>query len=338
MDGKIIENFKKEKISVALCTYNGELFLKEQLESIFKQTRLPDEIIVCDDCSTDSTLEILSNFKKVSPVSFKIYVNEKNLGVSKNFEKAISLCNGDIIFLSDQDDVWVSEKIEEIINIFNDNPNCSYVFSDAYVVNKDLCYIGYKLWESISFDKRQRESFKKGHQLEILLKHNVVTGATMAFRSHIREIILPIPKMWTHDHWIAVIGSTLGGGGSFIEKPLIYYRQHDYNLIGAKKSSVFDRIRQVLFSNVFDYIFEIQRYKIFNNRVLKITGKFNEDINDYISFLEKRKKIYESSNGFLSLIIIIQELFSGKYFKYRNGLESIIKDIFIIFKNLINNR
>ena len=82
MDGKMRKNFKKDKISVALCTYNGELYLKEQLGSIFKQTRLPDEIIVCDDCSTDSTLKILDEFSKNSTVPFKIYVNVKNLVVS----------------------------------------------------------------------------------------------------------------------------------------------------------------------------------------------------------------------------------------------------------------
>jgi glycosyltransferase involved in cell wall biosynthesis len=198
----MMKNFKKDKISVALCTYNGELYLREQLESIFKQTRFPDEIIVCDDCSTDSTFKILNDFCKISPVPFKIYVNKKNLGVSKNFERAISLCTGDIIFLSDQDDVWLPEKIEKVIKAFNCNKDCSYVFSDAYVVNKDLHPLGYTMWESISFGKWQRESFKKSRQLKVLLKHNVVSGATMAFRSELKKIILPISEIWIHDGWI----------------------------------------------------------------------------------------------------------------------------------------
>jgi len=111
-----------------LCTYNGELYLREQLESIFKQTRLPDEIIVCDDCSVDSTLKILDEFRKIFPVPFKIYVSKKTLGVSKNFERAISLCTGDIIVLSDQDDVWMPETIKKVIEVFNNNKDCSYVF------------------------------------------------------------------------------------------------------------------------------------------------------------------------------------------------------------------
>jgi glycosyltransferase involved in cell wall biosynthesis len=194
MDGKMMENFKKDKISVALYTYNGELYLWDQLESIFKQTRLPDKIIVCDDCSTDSTLKILEDFCKKYSVPLKIYINERTLGVSKNFEKAISLCSGDIIFLSDQDDVWLPEKIEKVIEVFDNNKDCSYVFSDAQIVDESLHPSGYTIWKSISFDRFQRKKFMRGQQLEVLLKHNVVTGATMAFRSHIREFVLPIPE------------------------------------------------------------------------------------------------------------------------------------------------
>jgi glycosyltransferase involved in cell wall biosynthesis len=243
--GKRIVNFMQDKISVALCTYNGELYLKEQIESIFKQSRLPDEIIVCDDCSLDSTLKMLNEFRKNSPIPFKIYLNKKNLGVSKNFEKAISLCSGDIIFLSDQDDAWLPEKIEKVIEVFNNNKDCSYVFSDAFIVDENLHSLGYTMWKSISFDRFQRKKFMKGQQLEGLLKHYVVTGSTMAFHSRIREIVLPIPEIWIHDAWITLFGSIFGKG-CFIEEPLIYYRQHNYQLIGGRKLKVIDKSKKSL--------------------------------------------------------------------------------------------
>ena len=94
----MIKNFNENKISVALCTYNGEIYLREQLESILEQTLPPDEIIICDDGSTDATIKILEEFRRKSFTSVKVYCNKENLGVSKNFEKAISLCSGDIIF------------------------------------------------------------------------------------------------------------------------------------------------------------------------------------------------------------------------------------------------
>ncbi len=173
------------KISVAMCTYNGALYLAEQLKSIANQTRLPNELIVCDDGSTDDTLSILKKFNESSPFTVKMYCNRLRLGPTKNFEQAIQLCNGDIIFLSDQDDVWLPGKLEKLMKVFEDYPKAGYVFSDALVVDNELNPLGYTMWERILFTGRQRLRFKKGHQLEILLKHNVVTGATMAFRGQV---------------------------------------------------------------------------------------------------------------------------------------------------------
>jgi len=335
MAGKMIVDFIQDKISVALCTYNGELYLREQIESIFKQTRLPDEIIVCDDCSVDSTLKILSEFSKNFPVLFKIYVNKKNLGVSKNFEKAISLCSGDIIFLSDQDDVWLPKKIEKIIEVFNNNKDYCYIFSDAYITDKNLYFLEYTMWESISFNRFQRKKFMQGQQLEVLLKYNVFVGATMAFRSELRKSVLPIPEICTHDEYIALIGSIVGRG-YFIEKPLIYHRQHAHNVTGTgKKLKVIDKLKRSLSVGSSNCLLEKQKYEILNDIVLKLSGRINNKIRDKISFLQQRIKIYERS-GFLGLLIIICELFSGRYFKYSNGLESAAKDSFVFLKNLIS--
>lgn len=91
-------------ISTAMCTYNGEKYLREQLESIARQTLLPNELVVCDDCSSDETVEIIQDFSRNAPFSVRLMINENNLGFAKNFEKAITLCSGEIIVLSDQDD------------------------------------------------------------------------------------------------------------------------------------------------------------------------------------------------------------------------------------------
>ena len=98
------------KASIALATYNGERYLQEQLNSFLHQTRLPDEIIACDDCSTDRTMDILESFAISALFAVYIYRNAINLGYTKNFERAISLCSGDVIFLSDQDDVWFPKR------------------------------------------------------------------------------------------------------------------------------------------------------------------------------------------------------------------------------------
>lgn len=172
-----------QRLSVAMCTYNGAQYLQEQLDSIAGQSRLPDELVVCDDGSTDVTLEILEDFQKGASFPVKIYRNETNLGPIKNFEKAIMLCSGDIIALSDQDDVWMPQKLEKFKKALKDHPNAGYVFSNALLVDEMLRPLGSTIWEIVSFTARQRRRFGQGHQLEVLLNYNVVTGATMAFRA-----------------------------------------------------------------------------------------------------------------------------------------------------------
>jgi len=332
----MIKNFNENKISVALCTYNGEIYLREQLESILEQTLPPDEIIICDDGSTDATIKILEEFRRKSFTSVKVYCNKENLGVSKNFEKAISLCSGDIIFLSDQDDVWLPNKIEKICKVFETNPKCSYIFSDAYIVDKDLKSLGYTMFQSINFNKSNRKQFYEGKQLNILLGGNVVTGATLAFRSKMKNFIIPIPKIWLHDAWIAIIGSILGEG-YFIEEPLIYYRQHNYQLTGGKRLGIKEKLKRGLSRNITDYAFDIQKYKILNDRIIKISGKINKEIENKILFLSQRIKIYKTTNIF-NMTILFQESFNGRYFKYSSGFKSIIKDIFTFFKSYINRK
>ena len=103
-------------ISVAMATFNGEPYIQEQLDSIYNQTRKVDEIIIVDDCSTDSTVRVIEQYiLSHKDIDIKLYKNEENLGYKKNFKKAISLCHGDYVFLSDQDDIWMTDKIEKCI-------------------------------------------------------------------------------------------------------------------------------------------------------------------------------------------------------------------------------
>src|SRR5687768_16857497 len=123
------------KISVAMCTYNGAQFLRAQFESIIAQSRRPDEIVVCDDCSTDETRALLNQFAADSPIPVLLHFNEQNLGSVMNFEQAIRMCTGDVIALSDQDDVWREDKLQLIEQAFHKTPEAGLVFSDAELVD-----------------------------------------------------------------------------------------------------------------------------------------------------------------------------------------------------------
>src|ERR671918_1535646 len=126
------------KISVAMCTYNGAEYLPAQLESILAQSRPPDEIVVCDDCSTDQTPALLEQFKPESPIPIIIKINKQNLGSVKNFEQTVSMCTGDVVALSDQDDVWRKDKLQLFDDAFRKNPTAGLVFSDAEIVGENL--------------------------------------------------------------------------------------------------------------------------------------------------------------------------------------------------------
>jgi len=222
----------KHTLSVAMCTYNGMPFLPQQLDSILAQSRLPDEMVVCDDCSQDDTLSTLEEFAKSAPFPVHIHRNETNLKSTKNFEKAIGLCTCDIIALSDQDDVWLPHKLETLVKALVDNPALCAVCSDIEVVDEQSNHLGYTLWASLGFGPDMRREFRSGKALSILTEDNYAAGMTMAFWSKYRDLFLPIPDDWVHDYWIVLLAASVGEVG-LIEEPLALYRIHGKQQIGT---------------------------------------------------------------------------------------------------------
>src|SRR5690349_5613283 len=140
-----------------MCTYNGAEFLPAQWESILAQSRKPDEIVVCDDGSADETRGLLEKFAAESSIPVTLRFNEKNLGSVKNFEQAIRLCSGDVIALSDQDDVWRNDKLQTIETAFDKSPKVGLVFSDAEIVDQNLKPLGRGMWSEVCFEPYKRK-------------------------------------------------------------------------------------------------------------------------------------------------------------------------------------
>ncbi len=208
---------KTVKVSIAVATYNGAPYLKEQLDSFVRQTRLPDEIVICDDGSTDETMEILTSFIFYSRSTFpwRIYRNAENFGYSKNFERAISLFDGDVIFLSDQDDVWFPEEIEAVLEVFQSEDQPLVVIYDVEITNSRLEPSGLTLLRQ----------FRSAH----LSMNNFVHGSSTAFLSDLLPLLLPIPsEYFPHDGWIHYVGRVLGRRVIF-PKTLQFYRRHEKN-------------------------------------------------------------------------------------------------------------
>src|SRR5688572_17357597 len=141
-------------LSVALASFNGERYIAEQLKSIAQQARLPDELVVSDDASTDNTPEIVLEFARHAPFPVQFFQNSERLGSTRNFEAAIRACKGDIIFLCDQDDVWYPNKVALIEASFINNPSAGAIFTDADVVDENLHLFERRLWETFKFNSR----------------------------------------------------------------------------------------------------------------------------------------------------------------------------------------
>ncbi|WP_165749400.1 glycosyltransferase family 2 protein [Cellulophaga sp. Z1A5H] len=200
-----------EKISVCIATYNGELYIEDQLDSILKQLRPNDEIIISDDSSTDRTIEII---KALRDTRIKIF-HSSHRNLILNFENAIEKASGDIIFLSDQDDIWYPNKVEILLNKLE---NYDLIFTNLNIFNENIK----NSQAMFPVDKDYNNVFQN------FVKNHCV-GATMAFKAHLLKYALPIPKnIEMHDMWIYLIGATYGKT-FYYRQPLIYYRRHDSN-------------------------------------------------------------------------------------------------------------
>jgi glycosyltransferase involved in cell wall biosynthesis len=231
-------------VSVALCTYNCEQYLAEQLASIVDQSLLPSELVVCDDGSVDATPEIVASFARSASFPVRFVKNSSNLGATRNFEQAIRLCRSEFIALCDQDDWWNPRKLELLANTLHTS-GAGGVFSNGLLMNGESKLTGGTLWHAFHFSE-SGSGFGIGSEKEqgisLLLNHNMVTGATMMFRSRLRDKLLPIPEEWVHDAWLAwmlVLHSQLIA----CSDPLIHYRLHASQQIGLG-DSLFVRLRR----------------------------------------------------------------------------------------------
>ena len=213
------------KVSVAMCTYNGAAFLDAQLESILGQTRCPDEIIISDDGSTDATLEIANKFAAQYPSKIQIVKNHRPRGSCGNFENAISIITGDIIFLADFDDVWFPEKVSTMLQSFAEKPEIVLAYSDAVLTDRELNPTG------TMFARRKAANLRKAPNLSELSRGVAFNGPMIAFHSRLKPFVIPISPLsmqWAHDHWIGFIAYAVGEI-AVIDRPLVYYRRHGEN-------------------------------------------------------------------------------------------------------------
>ena len=233
------------KISAVVCTYNGERFLAEQLQSILDQTHPPDEIIISDDGSIDSTLDIVAEFSSrdsgAKKPQWTVQSRRKPLGVAGNFASALTKARGEFVALADQDDVWEPTRLEQGLAQFRDD--ALLVHCDATLIDGAGQPTG-ALMSALRLTSGERRSLLAGNALDALLRRNLITGATTMIRASLLQQALPIPEGWVHDEWLGLVAA-VQGGVVFSEESLIRYRQHGGNEIGAAKTNLDEANRRL---------------------------------------------------------------------------------------------
>lgn len=226
------------KISIAMTTYNGERYIREQLQSIKSQTMPADEVIVFDDCSSDCTVEIIDRFINEFGLSWKLSVNKCNQGYIENFYKAIQTTSGDIVFLCDQDDIWHPDKIERMVSLFQNHEDIQVLCAGFREIDERSNPIrtkekpGYSNHGLIKGHIRQLDLRKIG--FEDIFRANISPGCTTAFTKKCKELYIDnATKQWCHDWELCIFGGMINGM-FFYNEALTDYRLHSNNSIGLK--------------------------------------------------------------------------------------------------------
>jgi glycosyltransferase involved in cell wall biosynthesis len=318
------------RISIALCTYNGEHYLQKQLDSFAAQSLLPCELVVCDDGSTDGTLELLGKFAEKAVFSVHLFRNERNLGSTKNFERAMGLCSGDLIALSDQDDEWHSDKLAIMHRLFEEHPQALAAFTDAELIDDNSVPSGRRLWKSLFFTPSRQAGVDAGLVFALLKYDYIATGATMVFRSELCREVIPIPECWTHDAWISWIAA-LRGGLAAVPVSTIRYRVHRRQQIGVAPASLIGRIAVIREKNAALYQLISMRLKVL--RQYLEMRRDDHQMEKYIPVLEEKIRHLEGraaadKNEFHRLCWVLSQW--RNYRRFARGTVAMVADAFFV--------
>lgn len=322
-------------VSVAMATFNGAQYLEEQFESLFAQTRMPDEVIVYDDASNDETAILLNQIKNRAPFRMKVIAGKENAGVHQAFQTALSYCSGEIVLFCDQDDFWECEKIARMIAVFDADPDVGLVFSNASQINENGGFLPRSLWAVIGFDEFRQSLFRQCPMGEMLKGGNFIYGMAAAFRAAAIKDLAPMSNAAasiTHDTWFAFHALGAGWKGVALDELLVRYRRHEHQVTkmapkqvmsGARTSRSLARNKAIL--NEIISLEEVRRSLssfpfvrdcsavVKNCRLLKIK----------IRFLRNRLAIRNSRR---MMTVFRHDTFAG-YYRYASGVRSIFRDI-----------
>ncbi|MFH0132298.1 glycosyltransferase family 2 protein [Variovorax sp. VaC1] len=323
-------------VSVALCTYNGERFVREQVRSICLQTRPPMEIVLSDDASRDDCVAVaraaVDECMREKPglhVQLRVLANPVALRVVKNFEQAVRACTGTLIALSDQDDVWYPDRLERLVAEFNRRPDLLLLHSDARLVDAQGAALGGTLFHAIEVTPHELQRMHGGQAFDVLLRRNVVTGATTVFRRTLLESALPFPVEWVHDEWLAIVASAVGRVDT-VEDSLIDYRQHESNQIGARRDSFMGKVRKALASRGNTHVERAYKAELLLAQLERLGAAVDPATVDKVrGKLEHQNfRARLPASRIARCMPVLREAMTGRYDKFGRGVRGVVRDLF----------
>ena len=280
-----------DKISVVLATYNGEKYILDQLESIYRQRRKPDEVIIRDDCSTDRTCDLIESFISTNKLKWKLIKGDSNIGFINNFTEALKSVTGDIIFLCDQDDIWKENKIYEMTSIMSKHHqilclNSSYECIDSIGKKIPVKTFPFTSNNGLIIGKIIKKNTVCSVKLEDITKYNISMGCTMALKKSLLKDYMNNAGYALHD-WLINILAARNDGLFFYNKPLINYRIHSNNTIGQDDEFIPEKVKRIeMYSNNIAYFEDFLKCNYGENDI-----RVKKELSKSLFFYRLRKKI-----------------------------------------------
>ena len=312
-------------VSVALTTYQCKKYIREQLESIFQQTRLPDELVICDDASPDDSVKFLK--KILAEIDTKgisrVFENKQNIGFELNFQQCIEKCKGDIIFISDQDDIWEPRKIEIMLESFAKNPRAIMAFCNATVIDAEGRIIRDDL--NSGWDTRADRMDVTALTLLNIRQKGVPYGHSMAIKKELFHFAAPFPERYGHDQWLSLCAPLLGDVVT-VEDKLVRYRRHSTNTSGTRGSIKqrllhLDRVTWFTHAELLERVFEtyLQRYSQLISDCIKEELEAQIRFQKLLNDISTRAIVWGGGKLLLSY-------FNGEYTRFRGTRNTLILD------------
>jgi glycosyltransferase involved in cell wall biosynthesis len=315
-----------------MCVFNGIRYLQAQLDSIAAQSELPQRLVVVDDGSTDGSWELLQRWQPAAPFEVLLVRNETNLGVVRNFERAIGLVEQEIIFLADQDDIWYPGKLASFVDRFAADPALGLLHSDADLIDDQGEPLQRRLFATLLVTSRERADVAAGKAYRVYAKRNLVTGAACAFRRELMVDALPFSPDWIHDEWIAFIAA-LGSKVEILDAPMMAYRLHGNNTVGMPLPTLRWRLRTtaeaLLYPTAGRQLRRAKRLREIREQAKRLGAP--APMFQYLDMAAHHAdfRAHLPRNPWRRLVRILAERKAGHYHAWSNGEISMLYDLFI---------